>query len=109
MQNVTQLGVAKTDTMRDEDDGFSSLFLGAGVGFSFYCLAFNIPFLVYGANTAFFLMLYTWPFFLALMPLSVVIGVGFSVVLNGNVWYTLSATGLSVICLFWLVFSLLVG
>ncbi|MCS3434053.1 DUF3561 family protein [Klebsiella sp. BIGb0407] len=47
---------------------------GAFIGFLSWLLALGIPFLLYGLNTLFF-FLYTWPFFLALMPLSVVIGV----------------------------------
>ncbi|MCG8707310.1 DUF3561 family protein [Brenneria sp. 4F2] len=109
MQNVTQLTVAKTGAIRDDDDGVSYWFLGTGAGFSFYCLAFTLPFLVYGANTAFFLMLYTWPFFLALMPLSIIIGVAFCFMSPQRIWFALSATGSAVICLFCLVFSLLAG
>ncbi|ATA22755.1 hypothetical protein BIY26_18445 [Brenneria goodwinii] len=109
MQNVTQLTVAKTGAMRDEDDGLSYLFLGTGAGFSFYCLAFTLPFLVYGANTAFFLMLYTWPFFLALMPLSIIVGVAFCFMLSQRIWYALSATGLSTFLLVWLTFSFFIG
>ncbi len=42
-------------------------------GVSRLCLvlvALGIPFLIYGGNTLFF-FLYTWPFFLALMPVAV--------------------------------------
>lgn len=110
MQNVTQLTISKTrPAQQEEDDGVSYLFMGAVTGFSFYWLAFTIPFLVYGSNTTFFFMLYTWPFFLALMPFSVLVGVGFSFLLRGYLFYTLFATGLTVVCLFWLVFSFLTG
>ena len=47
---------------------------GAIIGFFSWLLALGMPFLLYGLNTLFF-FLYTWPFFLALMPLSVVIGI----------------------------------
>lgn len=47
---------------------------GAVMGFLSWLLALGMPFLVYGLNTLFF-FLYTWPFFLALLPLSVVIGI----------------------------------
>jgi hypothetical protein len=47
---------------------------GAAVGFISWLLALGIPFLIYGSNTLFFL-LYTWPFFLALMPVAVVVGI----------------------------------
>jgi Protein of unknown function (DUF3561). len=65
-------------------------------------------FLVYGSNTLFFL-LYTWPFFLALMPLSVLIGITLSMLLRGRLILTLLLTGAIVLCLFWLVFSFLTG
>ncbi len=67
-----------------------------------------MPFLVYGSNTLFFL-LYTWPFFLALMPLSVLIGITLSMLLRGRLILTLLLTGAIVLCLFWLVFSFLTG
>ncbi|MBB1241868.1 DUF3561 family protein, partial [Klebsiella pneumoniae] len=77
-------------------------------GFVFYWLAFALPFLVYGSNTLFFL-LYTWPFFLALMRLSVLIGITLSMLLRGRLILTLLLTGAIVLCLFWLVFSFLTG
>jgi hypothetical protein len=67
-----------------------------------------LPFLAYGSNTLFFL-LYTWPFFLALMPLSVLIGITLSMLLRGRLILTLLLTGTIVLCLFWLVFSFLTG
>ncbi|MCF1612335.1 DUF3561 family protein, partial [Serratia marcescens] len=60
------------------------------------------------SNTLFFL-LYTWPFFLALMPLSVLIGITLSMLLRGRLILTLLLTGAIVLCLFWLVFSFLTG
>lgn len=83
-------------------------FWGAMAGFIFYWLAFAVPILTYGANALFFL-LYTWPFFLALIPVSVVIGLVFSVLLAGRLVLMIISIGLSVFCLFWLVFSLLTG
>ncbi|NGH42692.1 DUF3561 domain-containing protein, partial [Escherichia coli] len=52
---------------------------------------------------------YTWPFFLALMPLSVLIGITLSMLLRGRLILTLLLTGAVVLCLFWLVFSFLTG
>ncbi|HEY0211212.1 DUF3561 family protein [Acerihabitans sp.] len=83
-------------------------FWGAMAGFIFYWLAFAVPILTYGANALFFL-LYTWPFFLALIPVSVVIGLVFSVLLAGRLVLMIISIGLSVFCLFWLVFALLTG
>lgn len=56
------------------DDETTWSFPGAIVGFVSWLLALGIPFLIYGGNTLFF-FLYTWPFFLALMPVAVVVGV----------------------------------
>ncbi|WP_410016613.1 DUF3561 family protein [Sodalis sp. RH24] len=83
-------------------------FWGAMAGFIFYWLAFAIPILTYGANALFFL-LYTWPFFLALIPVSVLIGLVFSVLLTGRLILMIACTGLAVFCLFWLVFTALTG
>ncbi|MCV9878550.1 DUF3561 family protein [Brenneria izbisi] len=109
MPNASQLTISKTKSLRDDEEYVTHPFMGAVAGFSFYWLAFTLPFLVYGSNATFFFMLYTWPFFLALMPLSILMGVGFSYALDGSAFYTLFATGLSVVCLFWLLFSFLSG
>jgi hypothetical protein len=50
-------------------------------------LALGIPFLIYGGNTLFF-FLYTWPFFLALMPVAVVVGIALHSLLNGKLLYS---------------------
>ena len=49
------------------------------------------------------------PFFPALMPLSVLIGITLSMLLRGRLILTLLLTGAIVLCLFWLVFSFLTG
>lgn len=99
-------GRQAADQTEAEEPSYS--FLGGATGFIFYWLAFAIPFLIYGANTLFFL-LYTWPFFLALMPISVVIGMAISVLLRGRVLLTVLLCGLAVTCLFWMLFSFLTG
>ncbi|CAI0736726.1 Inner membrane protein ygbE [Serratia entomophila] len=104
MQNVTPILI---DSKQDKEEPSYS-FLGGVCGFAFYWLAFAVPFLVYGSNTLFFL-LYTWPFFLALMPVSVLIGIALSMLLRGRLILTLLLTGAIVLCLFWLVFSFLTG
>ncbi|TKI08933.1 DUF3561 family protein [Martelella alba] len=81
-------------------------FWGGTAAFIFYWLAFAVPLLIHGANALFFL-LYTWPFFLALLPLSVLIGIIFGTVLAGRVWLMILCIGAAVSSLFWLVFSLL--
>ncbi|MDT3252027.1 DUF3561 family protein [Serratia sp. root2] len=104
MQNVSPVLIDSTP--EKEEPSYS--FLGGVCGFVFYWLAFAVPFLVYGSNTLFFL-LYTWPFFLALMPVSVLIGITLSMLLRGRLLLTLLLTGAIVLCLFWLVFSFLTG
>lgn len=104
MQNVSPILIDPTPNK--EDPSYS--FLGGVSGFVFYWLAFAVPFMVYGANTLFFL-LYTWPLFLALMPASVVIGIVFSMLLRGRLMLTLLMTGSAVWFLFWLMFSTLTG
>ncbi|MFZ4835612.1 DUF3561 family protein [Rouxiella sp. Mn2063] len=91
----------------DKEEPSYSL-LGGTTGFVFYWLALALPFVVYGSNTLFFL-LYTWPFFLALLPISVLIGVGVSMLCRGNLWKTALLTGLLVVAMFWAVFSFLTG
>ncbi|CAI1891275.1 MULTISPECIES: DUF3561 family protein [Serratia] len=107
MQNVTPILIDSKQSKQEREEPSHS-FLGGVSGFVFYWLAFALPFLVYGSNTLFFL-LYTWPFFLALMPLSVLIGITLSMLLRGRLILTLLLTGAIVLCLFWLVFSFLTG
>ena len=95
-----------SDGAENEDPSYSMQ--GGFVGFVCYWLALAIPFWVYGSNTLFFL-LYTWPFFLALMPVSVLIGIAFSMLFRGGWLITPAATGICVIGMFWTVFSFLSG
>ncbi|EOD4112346.1 TPA: DUF3561 family protein [Yersinia enterocolitica] len=104
MLNITQITI---DEQREREEPSYS-FLGGVTGFVFYWLAFVIPFFVYGPNTVFFL-LYTWPFFLALMPVSVLIGITLSMLSRGNVLITVGGAGIAVVCLFWMLFSFLTG
>ncbi|MBW5850935.1 DUF3561 family protein [Yersinia enterocolitica] len=104
MLNITQITI---DEQREREEPSYS-FLGGVTGFVFYWLAFAIPFFVYGPNTVFFL-LYTWPFFLALMPVSVLIGITLSMLSCGNVLITVGGAGIAVVCLFWMLFSFLTG
>lgn len=98
---------ASKDRAVDAEEPSYSMF-GGTAGFVFYWLAFTIPFMMYGSNTLFF-FLYTWPFFLALVPISVLIGIAFSMLFSGNWWRTLAATGVVVIGMFWTIFSFLSG
>ncbi|AHF73385.1 Putative membrane protein [Candidatus Sodalis pierantonius str. SOPE] len=114
MPNVTEIkralpfkfSLAPDRTLRRDEPPYA---LWGGIArFIFYWLAFAAPILQFGANALFFL-LYTWPFFLALLLVCVLVGVVFSVLLGGKLWLTVLVTGLSVFCLFWLVFTFLSG
>ncbi|KAA8997604.1 DUF3561 family protein [Affinibrenneria salicis] len=109
MQNVTQLPANKARREREETPAASYAFTGGTIGFCFYWLAFTLPFLAYGSSSTFFFMLYTWPFFLALMPLSVLLGILFSVMLEGRIVSIVLFSGVTIVCLFWLLFSMITG
>ena len=78
------------------------------MGFVAWLLALAIPFLIYGPNTLFFL-LYTWPFFLALMPVSVVVGIALHSIVNGKLLYSVVLTALTVVAMFGALFMWLMG
>jgi len=105
MQNVTPM-LARKDDRDPEETSWS--FPGGVVGFAAYWFALAIPFLLYGSNTLFF-FLYTWPFFLALLPVSVLTGIASSLLLRGHLLWMIVVTVAAVVCLFWLLFTLLSG
>lgn len=73
MRNSSNYYIPQADSMATPEEKAWSV-PGAIIGFLSWLLALGMPFLLYGLNTLFF-FLYTWPFFLALLPLSVVIGI----------------------------------
>ncbi|WP_343554593.1 DUF3561 family protein [Pantoea sp.] len=105
MQNVTPMLARKDE--RTPDEPRSSL-PGGVIGFLSYWCALAIPFVLYGSNTLFF-FLYTWPFFLALLPVSVLIGIVLSLMFRTHLFWSAIVTTAVVICLFWLLFSFLSG
>lgn len=105
MQNVTPMLARKDE--RTPDESRSSL-PGGVIGFLSYWCALAIPFMLYGSNTLFF-FLYTWPFFLALLPVSVLIGIVLSLMIRGRLFWSGVITTIVVVCLFWLLFSFLSG
>ncbi|MHA6312444.1 hypothetical protein HA41_10940 [Pantoea conspicua] len=105
MQNITPMLARKDESTPDEP---RSSLPGGIIGFFAYWCALAIPFLLYGSNTLFF-FLYTWPFFLALLPVSVLMGIALNTLLRGQLLWTTLATVILVICLFWLMFSFLSG
>ncbi|WP_200552465.1 DUF3561 family protein [Kosakonia sp. LAM2021] len=105
-QNITIPRSQSLTTTTDEATTWS--FPGAVVGFVAWLLALGIPFMIYGSNTLFF-FLYTWPFFLALMPVSVVVGIALHSLLDGKLVYSSVATLLTVIAMFGVLFMWLMG
>lgn len=81
---------------------------GAFIGFLSWLLALGIPFLVYGPNTLFF-FLYTWPFFLALMPVAVVVGIALHSLMRRRFFYSCVATVVTVALMFGVLFMWLMG
>ncbi|CAK9885846.1 MAG: Inner membrane protein YgbE [Candidatus Erwinia impunctatus] len=79
---------------------------GAVIGAIDYGLVLFAILLFYGDTTLFF-FLYTWPFFLALLPLSVLTGLAASYWFGGRVLPTLIVAFVVTAALFWSLFFLL--
>lgn len=108
MRNTQNMSIARADPMTlDSEETIWSLF-GAVVGFIAWLMALGVPILLYGSNSLLF-FLYTWPFFLALLPVSVVIGVALHSLLHGRFPYSILATLGTVGLLFGLLFLWLLG
>ena len=103
MRNTQNLNVAQTEPLAPTYDETTWALSGAFVGFVAWLMALGIPYLHYGNNTLFF-FLYTWPFFLALMPVAVVIGVAFHSLVKGRLRYTIVTTLATVALLCGLLF-----
>ena len=103
MRNTQNLNVAQTEPLAPTYDETTCSLSGAFVGFVAWLMALGIPYLHYGNNTLFF-FLYTWPFFLALMPVAVVIGVAFHSLVKGRLRYTIVTTLATVALLCGLLF-----
>ena len=103
MRNTQNINVAQPESLASAYDETTWSLSGAFVGFVAWLMALGIPYLHYGNNTLFF-FLYTWPFFLALMPVSVVVGVAFHSLMKGKLAYTIVATLLTVAVLCSLLF-----
>ncbi len=107
MRNSENFIITRSETVAADDETTWS-FPGAIVGFIAWLMALGIPFLIYGSNTLFF-FLYTWPFFLALMPVAVVVGIALHSLLNGRLLYSAITTIVTVVVLFGLLFLWLMG
>jgi len=107
MRNSTNIVISQAEPSPTVEETTWSL-PGAFIGFLSWLLALGIPFLVYGPNTLFF-FLYTWPFFLALMPVAVVVGIALHSILRGKLLFSCVATLLSVALMFGVLFMWLMG
>ncbi|WP_171923032.1 DUF3561 family protein [Salmonella bongori] len=107
MRNSHNITFTRSDAFIVDDDATSSL-PGAVVGFVSWLLALGIPFLLYGPNTLFF-FLYTWPFFLALMPVSVIIGIALHLLVKGKLLFSMMFTLVAVGALFGVLSIWLLG
>lgn len=107
MRNSSNYLISLADSEATPEDSAWSL-PGAIIGFLSWLLALGMPFLLYGLNTLFFFM-YTWPFFLALMPLSVIIGIAMHSLLNGKFIFSILATLLLVGLMFGILLLWLLG
>lgn len=108
MRNTQNISIIRSEPPPAASDETTWSLSGAAVGFISWLLALGIPFLIYGSNTLFFL-LYTWPFFLALMPVAVVVGIALHSLLDGKLQYSVCATILTVGLMFGLLFLWLLG
>ncbi|QMI06366.1 DUF3561 family protein [Citrobacter sp. RHB25-C09] len=106
MRNSHDITVITSETFATDDTTWS--FQGAVVGFVSWLLALGIPFLMYGANTLFF-FIYTWPFFLALMPVAVMAGIALHSLMGGRLLYSAVVTLLIVTAMFGALFLWLLG
>lgn len=107
MRNSSNMIITQADPSPSADETTWSL-PGALIGFLSWLLVLGIPFLVYGPNTLFF-FLYTWPFFLALMPVAVVVGIALHSLARGRLTYSCAATLLAVALMFAILFMWLMG
>lgn len=108
MRNSTNIVITtQAETSPPAEDTTWSL-PGAFIGFLSWLLALGIPFLAYGPNTLFF-FLYTWPFFLALMPVAVVVGIALHSLMRRRILYSCVTTVLTVALMFGILFMWLMG
>ena len=90
MRNSHNITLTNNDSLTEVEDTTWSL-PGAVVGFLSWLCALAIRMLIYGSNTLLF-FIYTWPFFLALMPVAVVVGLALHSLMDGKLRYSIVFT-----------------
>ncbi|XTZ39214.1 DUF3561 family protein [Salmonella enterica] len=108
MRNSQNITISRSSPLTTTHDETTWSLPGAVVGFVAWLLALGLPFMIYGSNTLFF-FLYTWPFFLALMPVSVVVGIALHSLLDGKLLYSSVSTLITVAAMFGALFMWLMG
>lgn len=106
MRNSHNITLTNNDSLTEVEDTTWSL-PGAVVGFLSWLCALAIPMLIYGSNTLLFI--YTWPFFLALMPVAVVVGIALHSLMDGKLRYSIVFTLATVGIMFGALFMWLLG
>ena len=108
MRNGTNLVITSAEASPPSPEETTWSLAGAFIGFLSWLLALGIPFLIYGPNTLFF-FLYTWPFFLALLPVAVVVGIALHSLMRGRLLFSCIVTVLAVGLMFGMLFLWLIG
>lgn len=106
MRNSHNITLTNNDSLTEVEDTTWSL-PGAVVGFLSWLCALAIPMLIYGSNTLLFLS--TPPFFLALMPVAVVVGIALHSLMDGKLRYSIVFTLATVGIMFGALFMWLLG
>ena len=107
MRNSHNITLTNSESLTEDEETTWSL-SGAVVGFVSWLCALAIPMLIYGSNTRFF-FIYTWPFFLALMPVAVVVGIALHSLMDGKLRYSIVFTLVTVGIMFAALFMWLLG
>ena len=107
MRNSHNITLTNNDSLTEDEETTWSL-PGAVVGFISWLFALAMPMLIYGYNTLFF-FIYTWPFFLALMPVAVVVGIALHSLMDGKLRYSIVFTLVTVGIMFGALFMWLLG
>lgn len=107
MRNRQNTTITTTESLTDGGETNWSL-PGAIIGFAAWLLALGVPFLFYGSNTLFF-FLYTWPFFLALLPVAIIVGIALHSLVNGKLLYSIMLSVATIAVMFGSLFMWLMG
>ena len=99
MRNSHNITLTNNDSLTEDEETTWSL-PGAVVGFISWLFALAMPL---------FFFIYTWPFFLALMPVAVVVGIALHSLMDGKLRYSIVFTLVTVGIMFGALFMWLLG